>query len=332
MHTTATLIDTLSGHSDRVWMASWHPTQLGLVSCGGDKALRVWMLSLDKDTATHTLTHTLADAHKRTVRAAAFAPDASLLTSAGFDGATGVWEKDGGDYECVATLEGHENEVKCVAWAASGALLATCSRDKSVWIWESLGDGDFECVAVLHEHSQDVKMVQWHPRTDILASASYDDTIKIWRDKDDDWYCSDTIKGHTSTVWGIDFDASGDFLASVGDDQSLKIWHNTNISDSFSPYTCVSTTSHAHNRAIYSVSWSKTHGLIATCGGDNFIRVFQMDAEHNVKLVTEIPSAHGDFDVNSVRWCPLEKYGHLLASAGDDGDVRIWKIEGIAEK
>ncbi|ORY38620.1 WD40 repeat-like protein, partial [Rhizoclosmatium globosum] len=332
------LLATLSGHSDRVWHAAWHPSQLQLVTCGGDKAVRVWTSNETTSTstskeATWTQSASIDDAHKRTVRAVAFSPDATLLTSAGFDGATAIWESVGGsEFECVATLEGHENEVKSIAWSASGSLLATCSRDKSVWIWESLGDGDFECIAVLHEHSQDVKMVAWNPRREILASASYDDTIKIWRDKDDDWYCSDTLKGHTSTVWGIDFDETGDYIASVGDDKSLKIWHNANISDAFTPYKCISSTPSIHTRAVYSVSWSKTHGKIATCSGDNYIRVFEVDANKTaVKMIAEIPNAHGDFDVNSVRWCPLAEHGHLLASAGDDGNVKVWSFKGIVD-
>ncbi|KAI9331327.1 WD40-repeat-containing domain protein [Obelidium mucronatum] len=290
------LIATLSGHTDRVWQATWHPAQAVLVSCSGDRSVRLWT---QKD-GRWTPAETVGDAHKRTVRAAAFAAD-GLLATAGFDGVVGVFEDSANaGFECVATLDGHENEVKSVAWAPAAPLLATCSRDKSVWVWEALGDADFECVAVLAEHSQDVKMVLWHPSMEILASASYDDTVKIWRDKDDDWYCSDTLKGHSSTVWAIDFDSTGNRLVSVSDDQSIKIWSNSNINDGFVAFKCVFTLEKAHSRAIYSVSWSKIHGLVATCGGDGFLRVFRLavstaDTKSNqLNLVSEIPNAHGD--------------------------------------
>ncbi|KAI8617466.1 WD40-repeat-containing domain protein [Chytriomyces sp. MP71] len=328
---------TLSGHRDRVWMAAWHPTQPRLASVSGDKSVRVWTAPSSGQPKSTSSTGewsyvAIDDAHKRTVRCAAFAPAGDLLTTAGFDGSTAIWEHIGnGEYECVATLEGHENEVKSVAWSASGSLLATCSRDKSVWVWESLGDGDFECIGVLHEHTQDVKHVVWHPSTEVLLSASYDDTLKVWRDKDDDWYCSDTLKGHTSTVWCADFDATGDYLVSVSDDKSIKIWHNSNINDSFTPFTCITTLENAHARAIYSVSWSRvSHGAIATCGGDNCIRIFSFDADKKtLTLLHELPAAHGEFDVNCVRWCPVEASGHLLASAGDDYNVKIWDLGHI---
>lgn len=145
-------------------------------------------------------------------------PDGQYIASVSFDATTVIWEKQGGAYEVVSSLEGHESEVKSVAWSPSGAYIATCSRDKSVWIWEADPDTDFECVSVLHGHSQDVKFVTWHPTEDLLISTSYDDTVRVWAENEgeerglsglgegawqlltmaccaDDWYCKETLTG-----------------------------------------------------------------------------------------------------------------------------------------
>lgn len=46
------------------------------------------------------------------------------------------------------------------------------------------------------------------------------------------------------------------------------------------------------------------------------------------RLIASLESAHGVYDVNAVSWCPREGQADLLASAGDDGATRVWRVEG----
>ena len=196
---------------------------------------------------------------------------------------------------------------------------------------------EFECAAVLHGHTQDVKAVYFHPHDDTLLSVSYDDTIKVWRDDEGgDWHCADTLTAHRSTVWGAAFDASGNRFVSASDDGCIAVW---TLSPAAAPggdpkYRLSCTLSGYHRRTVYSVDWCHVTGRIVSGGADDSIRVFVdvsdggaargADAAPGVTFEQEaVAAAAHRGDVNCVRWSP--RMSGLLASAGDDGVVRLWQ-------
>ncbi|KAF8690580.1 hypothetical protein HU200_040947 [Digitaria exilis] len=333
----------LAGHADRVWALAWNPAPGAgagpvLASCAGDKTVRIWKRAPD---GAWQCTDVLEDTHNRTVRSCAWSPDGKLLATASFDATTAVWEYNGGDFECVATLEGHENEVKSVSWSPSGSLLATCSRDKTAWIWELQPGNEYECVSVLQGHTQDVKMVQWHPRLDILVSVSYDNSIRVWADDgDDEWHCVQTLNeenncGHSSTVWAVSFNQKGDRMVTCSDDRTLKIWDTSadlsqpKTGEGHESWRHLCTLTGYHDRTIFSAHWS-SEDIIASGGGDDSICLFAEETSSMVegssyKLILKKEKAH-DMDINCVQWCPQDP--RLLASASDDGTVKFWELKG----
>ena len=76
-------------------------------------------------------------------------------------------------------------------------------------------------------------------------------------------------------------------------------------------------------------SRSPSGNFIATGCGDDAVRIFRVDvgaSDVSLSLLATIDAAHTE-DVNSVAWNPC--HPDLLASASDDGSVKIWDVGAI---
>ena len=203
-------------------------------------------------------------------------------------------------------VEWMDAQVKDAAWDASGLFLATCGRDKAVWIWEALNvddatsataaDGvspvDFECAAVLTGHNGDVKSLVFSPLAEppVLLSSGYDNSIRTWSSDGMDWSAGPPLPTfHSSTVWSIAFTARGDKLASGSADCSIIVWKSEDNGASGLKWSKDRVIADAHERDVYSVDWSKATGGAVASGGN------------------------------------AEEEQLLLASAGADNFVRIWR-------
>jgi WD40 repeat protein len=237
-----------------------------------------------------------------------------------------------GEFECAAVLMEHTQDVKAVAWhpredvRRAPSFTPTrppCSRARQ-----------------------------------ILASASYDDTIQLYSDDGgaDDWASIAALAGHASTVWSVAFAPAGAHLASASADCTLRLWAR-GAGGRWAAAGAV----RAHERTAYSVAWAAPPrpdggedsegttaiGWLASTGADGRINVYAVSVRSHrpqthiralthtqepsggppvLALLARIEGAHGVHDVNALAWCPLAGGARVLASAGDDGCVRVWEV------
>ncbi|KAH8060619.1 hypothetical protein JL722_4730 [Aureococcus anophagefferens] len=330
---TLTCVASLAGHSERVWHAAWSPDGSLLASCSSDRCVKIWHCA----GGAWGLVSTLDDAHERTVRKCDWSPCGRYLAAVSFDGTCCVWRRvddDGGggggggplEWEIIATLEGHENEVKGAAWNASATLLATCGRDKSVWLWEFGDDEGFELASA----SRPRRRRQGRVLRRLLAAPGRRPAGELLLRRFDQALGRRRRRLELprdagrlgSTVWDLRFVAAPDGsrrLVSCGADRVLRLW----VEGEPHAWTVGAALENAHGRCVYSCDavGPDPTTRVASGGGDDRVSVYGLGA--GFARLADAPKAH-DGDVNPVRWSPAD--ATLLATAGDDALVKIWKF------
>lgn len=113
--------------------------------------------------------------HRDILYAAVFAPDESLIATAGYDREIILWDVQAG--EPVRRLSGHNGAIFDLAFSPDGSLLASACGDQTVKIWhvpsgqrlDTLGQSEGEVFAV--EITRDAKHV---------IAASADNRLRVW--------------------------------------------------------------------------------------------------------------------------------------------------------
>ena len=192
--------------------------------------------------------------------------------------------------------------------------------------------------ATLVGHKDRAWCVAFEPnRNDILATCSSDKTVKIWKrnvKRDDDdlksshqtcaFRCVCTLDGvHERTIRSVSWSPCGRYLASASFDATVAIYQRAddeeNEEDDEVKFECVAALE-GHENEVKSCAWSPSGSLLATCGRDKSVWIWESAPGNHFECVAVL---HGHTqDVKKVKWHETED---VLYSASYDDTVKTWK-------
>jgi WD40 repeat protein/serine/threonine protein kinase len=299
----------LIGHTGLVTSLAFTPDGQMLASGSEDKTIILW------DVATGQQLGLPLAASER-VSSLAFSPTSAkgqTLVSALDSDTLLLW-----DMTAYQFLLGHQEWVDTVAFSPDGKLLASGSDDDTIILWD---------VATrrptgppLTGHTGDVLSVAFSPDNKILASAGSDQVIRLW-DVASGQPIREPLTGHTDWISSIAFSpVDGQLLASAGADKTIRLWDVAAGQQLGSPLT-------GHSQAVLSIAFSPDGKTLASGSIDHTVRLWDISTALNAGVAAGRPvgeplTGHTDW-VWDVEFSPD---GQMLASASNDGAVRLWDI------
>ena len=251
---------------------------------------------------------------------------ASILASAVTD--DGKFVTVGGD-RFITLVDAATDKILWTVEIPDGKVTSLSFASRNPWVVAALGTpgvfgktlilekADGTLVKELGGHTDALYSAVLTPDDKVLASAGYDRRI-VLHDVSTGAVLK-TLDGHNGSVFSLCFDVSGKILCSASGDGTVKVW---NVESGLR----LDTLSQPQAEQ-YSVLFSKDGRAIFAAGADNRIRVWQLLAEQKPRInpLLEAVFAHEQAIVQLA----ISPSGNLLASAAEDGTLRIWSLSPL---
>ncbi|KAL8855717.1 MAG: hypothetical protein Q9178_007638 [Gyalolechia marmorata] len=224
------------------------------------------------------------------------------------------------EFKLSASLEEHDDDVRAVAFPYS-KLVISASRDATVREWKLLEPEPprFDCSITSHGSSF-VNAVAFCPSIKgypdgLIVSGGKDTIIEVrepGREPDKD--AEALLLGHAHNVCALDVSQDGAYVVSGSWDSSARVWK-------VGKWECDAVLE-GHQGSVWAVLAYDKDTIITGCA-DQIIRIFSSTGKflHTIKGSTDVVRA-------LCRVSPKHPSGAAFASAGNDGIIRLWTLNG----
>ena len=297
----------LRGYNGAVFALAFDPSGTWLAAGTADHVARIW------DPSKGEVIQEMKG-HHGSVTCVAVSPDGSLLATGSADKSVKLWEFSSGKE--LRTLTGHTEGVASIAFRPDGRWLASVGGDKAIRLW-NVSTG--EELRTLEGHTGKVNAIAFSPDGHWLASASDDKTVRLW--EAETGKPASTLVGHKSRVLSVAFSHDGKLLASGGAAQTetnrarrtaqLRLWNPSTGKEL-----------HAFQQVegdVRSLAFSPDDKVLSSADKTNgYTRIISWDVQSRTVWDARFGQR---FNIYALVYSPA---GGRLASAGDDGAIRLW--------
>lgn len=172
-----------------------------------------------------------------------------------------------------------------VAWHPSGEKLASCGADKSIIVWWRVGERWTTQCTLEDVHVRTVRSLAWSPDGRYLAAASFDATCTVWA-VDENGGASRRQDDRTTPMINDDDDDDDKLSRRVRPFNRVFVRAFVPRAPPPPPrlvslfradLECVATLT-GHENEVKSVAWDCSSSMLATCGRDKTVWIWDRTA------------------------------------------------------
>ncbi|MBL8852781.1 MAG: protein kinase [Planctomycetaceae bacterium] len=254
----------------------------------------------------------VAELPNRSLFSVSYSPDGRWLAIGDSVGRVLLW--DVAAEKCVKEIHSHSQLTLDLAWRFDSQAVASCSRDGTVKIHSTSGD-------LLHEISglRDTRRVTWSADGRELATGSFYGLVRVFH-LGTDGPLERSRHGFGNVLGALRFTPDGQSLVVSAQSTGIR------LVDPLSGV--VQRELHTHNGVVRDVEFDASGLLMATCGSDGNVKVFDLSHDEQ-SAATRLDGGH----IIAAHFLDEQRlilgFGHNVDRPGirfDGKAIRIWDV------